>query len=59
MGRKIKVVNRIFMDAEHSFSLMKFYYNEITELLHRRAADFHEFTDRLEKENVRSTKNLG
>ena len=51
MSRKIKVFNKMFMDAEHSFSLLKFYYNEITELLHRRATDFHKFTDNLEKEH--------
>ena len=50
-GKKIKIHNRMFMDAEHSFSLLKFYYNEIIELLHRRAGDFHKFTDQLEKEN--------
>lgn len=49
--RRIKVHNRMFMDAEHSFSLLKFYYNEIIDLLHRRATDFHKFTDQVEKDN--------
>ena len=52
MGRKIKVFNRIFMDAEYSFSLLKFYYNEVTELLRQRAADFRKFTDKLETEHT-------
>ena len=50
MGRRIKVVNRIFTDAEHSFSLLKFYYNEVAQLLHQRATNYHDFTDRIEKE---------
>jgi len=50
-GKRVKIHNMMFMHAEHSFSLLKFYYNEIIDLLERRTKDFHEFTDRLEKEN--------
>ena len=50
MRKKYKVLNSIFMDAEHSFSLLKYYYDEIINLLNQRAVDFHEFTNRLEKE---------
>lgn len=50
-GRKIKIHNRMFMDAEHSFSLLRFYYDEITGLLHGRATDFRKFTDKLGKEH--------
>lgn len=41
------------MDAEYSFSLLKFYYGEITELLSRRAKDFREYTDKQEEEHKR------
>ncbi|MFC2034902.1 hypothetical protein ACFLUJ_02140 [Chloroflexota bacterium] len=50
LGKRIKIHNRMFMDAEHSFSLLKFYYNEVIDLLHIRAADFHKFTDQVEKD---------
>ena len=52
-GKRIKIHNRIFIDAEHSFSLLKFYYNEVIDLLHRRAADFHKFTDQIEKDYIK------
>jgi len=38
------------MDAEYSFSMLKFYYREVTDLLSRRAADFRKYTDELEEE---------
>lgn len=41
------------MDAEYSFSMLKFYYGEITELLGRRAKDFREYTDKQEEEHKR------
>ncbi|MFC2021628.1 hypothetical protein ACFLTR_00210 [Chloroflexota bacterium] len=50
-GKRIKVYNRIFMDAEYSFSMLKFYYGEVTDLLHNRADRFRKYTDELEEEH--------
>ena len=47
----MKVVNRMFMDAEHSFSLLKFYYEHTATLFSKSSNDFHEFTERLEREH--------
>ncbi|MBI4304292.1 MAG: hypothetical protein HY665_08165 [Chloroflexi bacterium] len=37
------------MDAEYSFSMLRFYYDEITRLLHDRAAHFRQYTDELDE----------
>ena len=52
-GKRVKVVNRMFMDAEFSFSMLKFYYGEITNLLRIRAEDFRKSTDEIEEEHKR------
>lgn len=49
--RPIKVYNRMFMDAEYSFSMLKFYYGEVTSLLSNRAVHFRKYTDELEEEH--------
>ena len=41
----------MFMDAEYSFSMLKFYQGEMTTLLRGRADDFHKYSDELEEEH--------
>lgn len=41
----------MFTDAEYSFSMLKFYYEHTATLLRKSSDDFHDFTERLEREH--------
>lgn len=46
-----KIFNRIFTDAEYSFSMLIFYYEHMIATLRKSSHYFQEFTERLEIEN--------
>ncbi len=54
--RRIKVYNRMFMDAEYTFSSLKFYHREVTSLLSERARHFRDYTDQLDEDSKRRNR---
>jgi phosphomannomutase len=47
---KLKIHNRMFMDAWYSFSMLKFYYDHIIASLRESSKDFLDYTDKLEND---------
>jgi hypothetical protein len=54
----LKIYNRLFTDAWHSFSLLRFYYEHVTGLLQMSVRDFLEDVDELDEEYKKLKNNF-